>query len=291
MVLSSFTIMLNGLIGIIMLFVVSNILFHDKNTSFIAYILCSIGLIVYTVWASIIIPIEYSHLASLYRSEISDLSFSLMLFGVIIGWYSHVVTKDEFLFGFIGVCIVLAMPIFILSDLGGKPMFFSDYTTLIEYIDFVNILTVLVSCLCCLVVGIAIFSLFNEKNNFIDKSEGSKILLKAVVVIIISFSMIYYIYGMIDYAQYASFVKGLLDNPNYHFTFNTAPSVMYSDNMFFLKHIINSVYFSLTTFTTVGFGDVVPNSTLTRFIVGLEVVSMFFVIYLGLNIHLTSNKE
>jgi len=63
-----------------------------------------------------------------------------------------------------------------------------------------------------------------------------------------------------------------------HTTFEGVPA--YSDNYFY--NLYHFIYFSVITFSTVGYGDISPVSEVARFVVMLEIFLSFFIIVFAL---------
>lgn len=140
-------------------------------------------------------------------------------------------------------------------------------------------------------LGIIItFMIVNEINKGISnyKVVGFTIrkLVKYIFVIIFAFSFIFYILMINDYCQYYISSELNVNFPTISFL-SSSPSF---NIVTFFDLYVSAIYFSFTTFTTIGFGDISPLSSFSRLVVILEIVCMIYIVYIGLNIAL-NNKE
>ncbi|NME82535.1 potassium channel family protein [Clostridium sp. SM-530-WT-3G] len=72
---------------------------------------------------------------------------------------------------------------------------------------------------------------------------------------------------------------------------NFSNSIMYEGVNSILQIMTNGIYFSIITFSTIGYGDIVPKNIIAKIIVILEIIGMFYLMYIGLGIALSGKED
>lgn len=155
------------------------------------------------------------------------------------------------------IYLFLLSPLFITFILN-KNIFFYRFLDL-----FITIITAL--------SFIAIISVYYY-NFFIDKRENKTKFTQTTHLKKIFFSYLYIIcifanlFYMAQYAQNISNIEKV-EKTNFYFNFNSNEKAVYKDNLYLF---IDCIYLSITTITTIGYGEVIPGHVYGKFLIAIE---------------------
>ena len=156
------------------------------------------------------------------------------------------------------IYLFLFSPLFITVILNKDYSFFNPERFLNFFISIITTLSFLA------IVAVYYYNFFLDKRineqKFNQTNHLKKIFLSYIYIIFIFANLFY----MAQYAQNASMVK--IKNNNYFFNFNDNKS-FYMDN---IHLFIDCIYLSITTITTIGYGEVVPGHVYGKFLIAIE---------------------
>lgn len=129
-------------------------------------------------------------------------------------------------------------------------------------------------------------------NKIVEMKKGKKITMeiyiKFLVLFILSFGVLFLILMSIDMSNI--YIHSQFNNINID-TYNFNNKINPKNFMSLIELIINSMYFSVITFLTIGYGDIYPTSIISKIVVISEVIGMFYLMYVGFNLIANRNTD
>lgn len=222
-----------------------------------------------------VVPLFYYKNTLLYRCEIKTaLILIFILFLVLTIIYRVKVKKDKMDNLFFWIYLVIGLVMISLFTLALNTNREFDIIVKESLIPMFKLNNFTILLLAIVITTATVKSINKSKEEFnVDK------LVRFSALIITSFSLIYYLLMLNDYCQL--YIKSIIADID--FTNSFISSVSNFNLIEISKLLIDSIYFSLTTFTTIGYGDISPISTFSRIVVIFEIVSMMYLLYIGLN--------
>ncbi|NMA82916.1 MAG: hypothetical protein GX962_03515 [Epulopiscium sp.] len=142
--------------------------------------------------------------------------------------------------------LVLIVPIWIFKMIGGVEIFHGN----------INLILLLFSLKIFVIYAVSAFQLIDSASN--DGKDGFALWRIGVIILsnIVSFAVIYFI--LYDVNGSTSFIGSIGDT--------------------FIERLISFLFFSLVTFSTVGYGDIHPVGNYARVVVALQIISAFIMV-------------
>lgn len=286
-----FSVVMCGIIYLIICYITSNIFLDQKVLFIIRDMIIAYLVIIYIMYTNLIVPLMFAQFPISLQLQIMKLGIPLGIYFVIMGLNAGIIQKNDYeIKRFMIIVAIIIVPIMNLVILNSDFQNSLDTITLDNFILYNNFLLLLTVCFATIMTY---FTVSKTIKSCESKTETIKyrfyILVKNAIVIICIFSMAYTIFSIIDYTQFIG--SGNIDDETmkYNLIYAGGNVVEYKEPFFIIKSIINSFYFSLVTFTTVGFGDIYPNTIYSRIVVILEIISMANIVFIGFNLY--ANKE
>jgi len=250
----------------------------------------------YSLYVLTILPLRFFEMNEIVQARIIQVFWIYSIFfGVMCAnaFFIHR-NRDEKL---TLLCAVLSLVWFPLMNISAsyKSSVEEFYNfSVLEYMKVNNLLSIILALTYCGLVIIAIIQLIRDDHwDLKNRSSQDKLyyILRLAILVIFIYGVLFFLFHIIDYVNYSAIKKGYFESRIENFGYASGIETLFESSGSIIESFINSIYFSLITFTTVGYGDIYPSSVYTRIIVSLEVISMFFIVFLGINLYLTKDDD
>lgn len=255
----------------------------SKNSKY--YCILSLAIPVVAMFIYGIIPIRFNNVSKSLCNLIYLITFMTMIIcGILTIIYIKKLKEKKLCNRFLIVYIVysvITLTIFNFALSIGRDylqVYAQSFNSLIKTYNFMILLL-------AVAITVNLIKMINSLVKKIKKEKFDiKIFFSYVTITIISFSMLYFLFMLIDLSQ--AYASSQLESINPIYNFSKSPSGFNFVDI--LEAFVNSIYFSLVTFSTIGFGDITPIGLTPKIIVCFEIISMIDLMYVGLNIALNS---
>ncbi|MFW2490932.1 ion channel [Clostridium chromiireducens] len=119
------------------------------------------------------------------------------------------------------------------------------------------------------------------------KMINLNIFMRYIFIDISAFALFYFLFMAIDLSQIYAATQINDISPTLNFLKEASGFSVFD----YIGLIVNAVYFSLVTFSTIGFGDITPLGYVSKLVVCCQIISMMVLMYIGINIALNKDKK